>query len=86
VLDQARAAGVFIVGIEDVGDKTPWQVDLRGPTLCILGGERSGLPREVLERCSARIRIPMAGFVPSYNVQGALAVIACERLRQLQQP
>jgi tRNA G18 (ribose-2'-O)-methylase SpoU len=86
VLEAAQAAGVFTVAIEDVGDKTPWQVNLRGPTLCILGGEHSGLPREVLARCQARIRIPMAGFVPSYNVQGALAAIACERLRQLHQP
>lgn len=86
VLEQARVAGLFSVAIEDVGDKAPWQVDLRGPTLCVLGGERAGLPREVLERCQARIKIPMAGFVPSYNVQAALAAIASERLRQLQEP
>jgi 23S rRNA (guanosine2251-2'-O)-methyltransferase len=85
VLERAHLAGVRAVAIEDVGDKAPWDVDLRGPTLCILGGEHSGLPREVLERCQAHVRIPMAGFVPSYNVQGALASIATERLRQLDQ-
>jgi tRNA G18 (ribose-2'-O)-methylase SpoU len=84
VLERARAANVMTVAIEDVGDRAPWEVDLRGPTLCILGGERSGLPAEVLARCRAHVRIPMAGFVPSYNVQGALAAIASERLRQLQ--
>lgn len=85
VLAQAAIAAVHTIAIEDVGDKAPWEVDLRGPTLCILGGEHSGLPREILERCQAHVRIPMAGFVPSYNVQGALASIASERLRQLHQ-
>ena len=84
-LERAQAAGVCTVAIEDVGDRAPWEVDLRGPTLCILGGEHSGLPPELVERCRARIRIPMAGFVPSYNVQAAMAAIATERLRQLHQ-
>jgi 23S rRNA (guanosine2251-2'-O)-methyltransferase len=83
VIERAQAAGVSTVAIEDVGDRAPWEVDLRGPTVCILGGERSGMPAELVARCSARVRIPMAGFVPSYNVQAAMAAIATERLRQL---
>ncbi len=83
VLDRANARGIQVIAIEDVGAAAPWEVDLRGPTLCVLGGEREGLPANVLERCRTSVRIPMAGFVPSYNVQGALAAIATERLRQL---
>jgi tRNA G18 (ribose-2'-O)-methylase SpoU len=82
-LERARAAGMQTVALEDVGASAPWQIDLRRPTLCVLGGERSGLSAELLERCSHSVRIPMAGFVPSYNVQAVLAMIACERLRQL---
>jgi tRNA G18 (ribose-2'-O)-methylase SpoU len=51
--------------------------------VCLIGGERGGLPQAVLARCHAVLRIPMAGFVPSYNVQAAMAAIATERLRQL---
>jgi tRNA(Leu) C34 or U34 (ribose-2'-O)-methylase TrmL len=29
------------------------------------------------------VRVPMAGFIPSYNLQTAVAVLAAERLRQL---
>jgi tRNA G18 (ribose-2'-O)-methylase SpoU len=29
------------------------------------------------------VRVPMAGFIPSYNVQAAMAAVAAERLRQL---
>jgi tRNA G18 (ribose-2'-O)-methylase SpoU len=56
---------------------------LRGPLVCLIGNERSGIAREILDRCQAVVRIPMAGFVPSYNVQAAMAAIAVERLRQL---
>jgi 23S rRNA (guanosine2251-2'-O)-methyltransferase len=83
VLDQAIAQGVRVVCLEDLGAKAPWEVDLRGPVLCLIGSERSGLSPSVLERCDAVVRIPMAGFVPSYNVQAAMAAIAIERLRQL---
>ncbi|HKU40598.1 MAG TPA: TrmH family RNA methyltransferase [Polyangiales bacterium] len=82
-LDRARAAGVQVIAVEDVGSKLPWQVDLRKPTLCVLGAERFGLPQEIVSRCDASVRIPMQGFVPSYNVQGVLAMIAYERLRQM---
>lgn len=82
-LARARAAGVQVIALEDVGAALPWQVDLRRPTLCVLGAERSGLPAELVKRCDLSVRIPMSGFVPSYNVQGVLAMIAYERLRQL---
>jgi tRNA(Leu) C34 or U34 (ribose-2'-O)-methylase TrmL len=29
------------------------------------------------------MRLPMAGFVPSYNLQAAMSMVAYERLRQL---
>jgi RNA methyltransferase, TrmH family len=42
----------------------------------VLGAERGGLPREVLERCDARQTIPLAGGADSLNVAvvGALAL------------
>jgi tRNA G18 (ribose-2'-O)-methylase SpoU len=43
-----------------------------------------GIAPAVLEHCHARIRIPMAGFIPCYNLQAAVSAIATERLRQLQ--
>jgi tRNA G18 (ribose-2'-O)-methylase SpoU len=37
----------------------------------------------VLERCDAVARLPVRGFIPSYNLQAAVAAVALERLRQL---
>jgi 23S rRNA (guanosine2251-2'-O)-methyltransferase len=82
VLDAARAAGRRLVGIEDVGTRPPWRVDLTGPLLLVVGGEAEGVPDRVLDRCDALTRLPMAGFVASYNLQAAVAAIALERLRQ----
>jgi tRNA G18 (ribose-2'-O)-methylase SpoU len=83
VLELAASQGVRCIAIEDVGARAPWQVDLRGPIVCVIGNERSGVGSSLLARCSAVVRIPMVGFVPSYNLQAAMAAIAVERLRQL---
>jgi tRNA G18 (ribose-2'-O)-methylase SpoU len=49
----------------------------------VVGGENGGVPEEVLARCDARVRVPMAGFIPCYNLQAAVSAVAVERLRQL---
>jgi RNA methyltransferase, TrmH family len=79
----ARAAGRRALAIEDVGNAAPWEVDLRGAVLLVVGGERHGIPEPVLAACDGAIRIPMCGFIPSYNLQAAMAAVASERLRQL---
>ncbi len=84
VIADARAAGRRVYAIEDVGDRAPWQVDLTPPTLLIVGGEKSGIPEAALEACDGVLRIPMRGFIPSYNLQAAMAMVAGERIRQLE--
>lgn len=83
VLDAARAAGSRVVAVEDSGTRAPWDVDLTRPSLLVVGGERDGIPPAVLARCDDVVRVPMAGFIPSYNVQAAMAAVAAERLRQM---
>jgi tRNA G18 (ribose-2'-O)-methylase SpoU len=82
VLDAARAARRRVLAIEDHGTRAPWEVDLRGPVLFVIGGESRGIPAPVLARCDAVLRLPMRGFVPAYNLQAAMAMVAGERLRQ----
>jgi 23S rRNA (guanosine2251-2'-O)-methyltransferase len=79
----ARARGHRIVALEDVGESAPWQVDLSGAIVLLVGSERDGIAPELLARCDAVVSVPMAGFVPSYNLQAAISAIAGERLRQL---
>jgi len=82
VADAARRAGHRLIAVETSGDRAPWEVDLRGPVLFAVGGEHHGLPAPLLERADAVVRLPMCGFLPSYNLQAAMAATATERLRQ----
>jgi TrmH family RNA methyltransferase len=79
----ARAAGRRVYALEDVGDAAPWEVDLTAPALFVVGGERHGIPQPVLAAADRVLRLPMRGFIPSYNLQAAMAGVAFERLRQL---
>jgi TrmH family RNA methyltransferase len=83
VVHAARAAGRRVLAVEDVGEASPFEVDLTQPLLLIVGGERHGIPREVLDAADAALRIPMRGFIPSYNLQAAMAIVVGEHLRQL---
>ena len=83
VIRAARAAGRTIYAIEDVGDAAPWECDLTVPSLFVVGGEHDGIPADVLQAADRTLRLPMEGFIPSYNLQAAMAATALERLRQL---
>ena len=63
-------------------ESEPWDVDLTGDVMLIVGGEHDGVPEAIMEQCDDVVSIPMAGFVPSYNLQAPLAVVALEALRQ----
>jgi tRNA G18 (ribose-2'-O)-methylase SpoU len=82
----AHAAGLRIVALEAIEHaraRPLWEVDLTGGVLLVAGNERDGIADDLLARCDALASIPMAGFVPSYNLHAAIAAVAAERLRQL---
>ena len=83
-ISAARDAGRRVIGVEDVGAHHPWALDLSGPVLFVVGGEADGIPATTLERCDHVVRIPMAGFLRTYNLQAAVAIMAAERMRQLE--
>jgi tRNA G18 (ribose-2'-O)-methylase SpoU len=83
VLDAAKAHGHRVLAVDEAGETLHFGADLTGPRVFVVGGENGGVPREVLARCDARVRVPMAGFIPCYNLQAAVSAVAVERLRQL---
>jgi len=78
----ARAAGRCIVALETSGARALWDADLRKPTLIIVGGEANGIDDAILKSVDEAFRIPTRGFIPSYNVQAAVAMVLGESLRQ----
>ena len=84
--DASRRAGRRIVAVETSGKKTPWSIDLAGPTTIVVGGEAEGIPDDLLARADEVVRIPTRGFIPSYNVQAAVGMLLGEWLRQTEPP
>ena len=81
-IQMAKDNGFRIIALEDVGQKAPWDVELTGNVILIVGGEREGISDEVLSSSDETIRIPMTGFVPSFNLQAPLSAVAIEAQRQ----
>ena len=81
-IQSAKEAGFRIIAVEDVGENAPWEVELTGNIVLIVGGEREGISEQVLSEVDEIIRIPMTGFVPSFNLQAPLSAVAIEAQRQ----
>ena len=82
IINEAKKNDFRIIAAEDVGTVEPWNADLTGNVLFVVGAEREGVSQEVLDACDEVVRLPMDGFVPSYNLQVAISVLAVEALRQ----
>ena len=82
IINEAKKNNFRIIAAEDVGTVEPWNADLTGNVLFVVGAEREGVSKEVLKACNEVVRLPMDGFVPSYNLQVAISVLAVEALRQ----
>ena len=82
LVDMAKEAGFRVISLEDTGEIGPWEEDLTGNVLIVIGGEHDGISDHVLQESDSVLRVPMSGFVPSYNLQAPMAVVATEALRQ----
>ena len=78
----AKKFGFRIISVEDVGESAPWDVDMTGNVVLIVGGERNGIPADILAESDEIVRIPMSGFVQSFNLQAPLSAVAIEAQRQ----
>ncbi|HEY4092222.1 MAG TPA: 23S rRNA (guanosine(2251)-2'-O)-methyltransferase RlmB [Luteibacter sp.] len=77
-----KDAGVWITGLAGETDKSIYQVDLKGPTALVLGGEGDGMRHLTREICDFVAKIPMPGNMESLNVSVATGVVLFEALRQ----
>ena len=82
----ARRAGRRLYALETEGQQTPFEAALEGSLAVFLGGEAEGIPAAILARMDAILRVPMRGFIPSYNVQAAAGIVLGEWLRRTHDP
>jgi 23S rRNA (guanosine2251-2'-O)-methyltransferase len=84
LIDERRSAGWETAAIETVDeavDLFEWQP--RFPLLIVFGHEVEGLPADIVQRCEARVRIPMVGTKRSLNVATAGGVVMYELFRKM---
>lgn len=81
-LGKAKKAGFWIWGADADAEKAPWEADLSGPTVLILGGEGKGIRPRVAAACDDRVALPRRGSIDSLNVSAAAAALLFEALRQ----
>ena len=83
-IDAARRHGATVLAAVPRGGSSLYDTDLTPPRLVLLGGEGSGLSREIVKAADGRISIPMRRPVESLNTATAAAVIVYEARRQRQ--
>lgn len=58
------------------------EIDMSGPTAIVLGNEKEGVSREMLDLVDGQVIIPMQGFTQSFNISVAAALVFYEARRQ----
>lgn len=81
-LAEAKEAGFWIWGADPGAKQAPWDVDLSGPTVLVMGGEGKGLRPRVASACDGLIALPQRGKIDSLNVSAAAAALLFEAVRQ----
>jgi 23S rRNA (guanosine2251-2'-O)-methyltransferase len=81
-LTEAKEAGFWIWGADAEAKQAPWDVDLSGPTVLVMGGEGKGLRPRVASACDGLVAFPQRGKIDSLNVSAAAAALLFEAVRQ----
>lgn len=79
---RARGLDVQVVGTDESGPVPVDAVDLRGPTVVVVGNEASGLSAGWRQACDPLLAIPIGGGASSLNAAAAATVVLYEAARQ----
>jgi TrmH family RNA methyltransferase len=74
--------GVRVISTTSYTETSYWDVDMRSPTLILLGNEGAGLSRDLAALADIQVKIPMSATVESLNVGTAAALMLYEVRRQ----
>jgi TrmH family RNA methyltransferase len=81
-LSTCRQKGFQTVALTLSSRQAHFNIDLKKPSVVIVGQEGSGLQEELLKEVDLLVRIPMAGTIDSLNVATSAAVLLYEAVRQ----
>lgn len=81
-LDELKKKGMWVIGVDEEGDRLWTDFDYTSPVALVFGGEHRGLRRLVREHCDVVVRLPMLGRVGSLNVSVTAGIVLYEVVRQ----
>ncbi len=81
-LEKLQQQGLWIVGTAGEATQEIFDLDLRGPSVLVMGAEGKGMRRLTREHCDYLAKLPMGGSVSSLNVSVATGVCLFEAVRQ----
>ena len=73
---------MWIIGAAGEAQQSLYEIDLKTPTVLVMGGEEKGMRRLTREHCDQLVSLPMSGTVESLNVSVATGVALYEVVRQ----
>lgn len=82
VVSQCQAQQIQVVATVPDAKLSYWDVDLRRPTLLLLGNEAAGLSADLVACADQQVQIPLMPGVESLNVAIAAALMLYEAKRQ----
>lgn len=81
VATTARRGQRRVLAPEDVAHMAAEELECGKSVAILFGGERGGLRRDEVERCTHTMRIPMVGNEPSLNLAQAVMITAYELMK-----
>jgi 23S rRNA (guanosine2251-2'-O)-methyltransferase len=81
-LTEAVGKGVLVVGLDPQADRALRELDLKQPTLLVLGSEGEGMSRSVRRSLSTTARLAQSGRIGSLNASVAAAIALYEASNQ----
>ncbi len=77
-----KKSGLKIISCTEKGEELVYDLDYNCPLAIILGSEKNGISKNLLELSDHKIKIPMYGKIDSLNVSNSTSIILYEIIRQ----
>lgn len=81
-IEYLKEKNLWIVGTDHSGEKSFYDIDLKGPIALVIGSEGEGMGKLVSEKCDFVVNLPMKGQISSLNAAVAGAIVMYEILKQ----
>ena len=81
-LEILKKSGFWVIGTAADGGEAPWNLDMRGHLVLVIGGEEKGVRPAVRSKCDFIASIPLQGGTSSLNASVAAGIMLYESVRQ----